>query len=71
MRQFICPKCGEKTGVKIAYGYPGEEMIEQAKRKEIALGGCVQEIGAPVRQCLSCAHQWSIQRRSPDRLRAS
>ncbi len=49
--------------MKLVYGYPGEEMREQAERGEIALGGCCQLLGAPQRECLSCEHQWNIVRR--------
>lgn len=63
-RRFICPMCKRKTGVSISYGLPGDEMFEEAERSEIVLGGCMQEIGAPDRQCLNCGHQWEIARRS-------
>ena len=62
-QKFICPKCKQKSGVTISYGYPGDEMQGEAERNEIVLGGCVQEEGAPDRQCLSCGHQWLIVRR--------
>ena len=51
-RKFICPKCKQKTGVTISYGYPSAELWEQAELNEIVLGGCMQEEGAPDRQCL-------------------
>ena len=38
----VCPRCGESVKpVPIVYGYPGPEMVEQAERGEIRLGGCV------------------------------
>jgi len=61
--RFKCPECKQKAGVKISYGFPTEEVFEQAERDEIALGGCMQEIGAPNRRCLSCGHEWLIVRR--------
>ncbi len=36
---FRCPECKQKAGVKIVYGYPSEELFEQAERDEVALGG--------------------------------
>lgn len=60
---FICPSCKQKKGVNIIYGYPTEEAFEEAERNEAVLGGCMQEIGAPDRQCLNCSHQWEIVRR--------
>lgn len=61
-----CPKCAQKTGVKIFYGYPAHEIFEQAEREEIVLGGCMHEIGAPDRQCVNCGHQWQIHRKPTD-----
>ena len=62
--RFRCPNCKQKTGVNIIYGLPDEELWEQSQRKEVALGGCMQTLDAPDRQCLSCDHQWQIVRRS-------
>jgi len=60
---FVCPACKEKRGIDISYGYPGPDLIEQVERGDAVLGGCMQEIGAPDRQCLTCGHQWEIARR--------
>ena len=65
-QRFKCPECKQKSGVNIIYGYPTDEATQQAERNEVALGGCMQEIGAPDRQCLSCGHQWQIQRKRTD-----
>lgn len=62
-RRYKCPKCRQKTGVNISYGYPSDELFEQAALNQAVLGGCMQEIGQPDRQCLSCNHQWEIVRR--------
>ena len=62
-QRFKCPHCKQKSGVNIIYGFPTDEAFQQAERNEVALGGCMQEIGAPDRQCLSCGHQWQIQRK--------
>ena len=51
---FVCPACKEKRGIAISYGYPGPDLIEQVERGDAVLGGCMQEIGAPDRQCLAC-----------------
>ena len=61
--RYRCPKCAQKTGVKIFYGYPADDIFEQAERQEVFLGGCMQEIGAPNRQCLACGHQCQNVRR--------
>ena len=60
---FVCPQCKQKRGVSISYGFPSEEMFEEAQRNEAVLGGCVQAIGDPDRQCLDCGHRWEIIRR--------
>ncbi len=60
MRRYICPKCKQKTGVKIDYGFPTDELFEQAARNEAVLGGCMQAWGDPDRGCLACEHQWTI-----------
>jgi len=55
--------CKRKTGVNITYGYPSEEMFEQAARNEAALGDCMQAMDDPDRRCLDCGHQWEVVRR--------
>lgn len=62
--RFRCPSCKQKTGVNISFGYPSHELFEAAERNEAVLGGCMQEMNDPDRQCLSCGHQWAIVRRS-------
>ena len=61
--RFICPNCKQKTGVNISYGYPSPDLVEEVERGEAVLGGCMQVLGEPDRQCLSCGHQWEIARR--------
>lgn len=63
--RFLCPNCKKKTGVNISYGYPTEEVFQQAERNEAVLGGCMQAPGDPDRQCLACGHSWEIVRRRP------
>lgn len=54
----LCPVCHKKSGVRIIYGYPTEELVEQAEREDVILGGCIQLDGAPNRQCVNCGIQW-------------
>jgi hypothetical protein len=61
---FICPKCKERAGVAIRYGYPGVELIERSERNEVVLGGCVRTVDGAERQCLTCGNQWAIARRT-------
>ena len=38
--RMVCPECGNRTVVPMAYGYPGAGMFGAAERDEIILGGC-------------------------------
>jgi hypothetical protein len=62
-RKYVCPKCKQKAGVNIGYGFPGIEQFERAERQEIMLGGCVLEENQPDRHCFNCDHDWQIVRR--------
>lgn len=53
MAKEPCPSCGGKL-VPIAYGLPGEELMEAAQRGEVAMGGCVVTGDDPVWQCREC-----------------
>jgi len=54
----------QKSGVDIAYGYPGPEMLDAAGRGEIVLGGCCIMDDDPDRACTECGHRWRIKHRS-------
>jgi hypothetical protein len=54
--KYLCPACGEKSGVNIMYGMPSHELWEAAERGEVAIGGAE-------RQCLQCDHTWRIKHR--------
>lgn len=62
-RKFICPKCGERSGVEIICGYPTVDLFERAELGEIFLGGCVLTEDQPDRHCTACEHEWQIRRR--------
>ena len=53
-----CPHCGSKTVLTILYGLPAEEAFEEAKRGEIALGGCCVSDDMPRWHCSDCEHRW-------------
>ncbi|WP_230279798.1 hypothetical protein [Croceicoccus sp. Ery15] len=63
-KRFDCPECETKAGVPIIYGYPSQGLIKRAKRGEVILGGCMQEINAPNRSCQNCEHRWIDDQRS-------
>ncbi len=53
-----CPKCGSTTVLPILYGLPAAEAVEEAKRGEIALGGCCISDDSPQWHCSRCEHDW-------------
>jgi hypothetical protein len=62
-----CPRCGSTDTVRIAYGYPGPEMIEAAERGEVFLGGCCIMGNDPTRHCRACEHDFTPPRRKARR----
>ena len=54
-----CPTCGE-AGVPIVYGLPGPELVEEADRGAIILGGCCVIVDAPMANvgCTACDTEW-------------
>ena len=53
-----CPKCKSNMIIDIVYGYPSEEMSEDADRNKIALGGCCIDSSNPLFKCKSCFHEF-------------
>ena len=62
-RKYLCPACGEKSGVNIMYGMPSYELWMAAERGEVAIGGWCIDIDGAERQCLKCDHTWRIKHR--------
>jgi hypothetical protein len=54
----LCPLCGSRSVVGIAYGLPDELGEEAARRGAIRLGGCILVKDAPKWHCRDCGHQW-------------
>lgn len=52
-----CESCGRDEVIRIVYGYPLGEDIEQSEAGEIALGGCVVQADAPTHLCRACGRQ--------------
>ena len=57
-RKPACPKCGSLDVVPIEYGYPGPEMMAEAARGEIALGGCCVTDRDPRKRCEACGKKF-------------
>ena len=66
LERRVCPKCGERTAVPIAYGFPGDEMREGAERGAFVLGGCCIDDAFPTWHCTACEHRFG---RLGDRMR--
>ncbi len=50
-----CPFCGyDDQVVRIFYGMPGPELIEESRRGEVALGGCCIGPESPAWYCRGC-----------------
>lgn len=54
MAESEAPRCCDKAMIPILYGMPGPEMLEEAERGEIKIGGCIIEGDAPTFRCTSC-----------------
>lgn len=53
-----CPSCSSDNVAIIAFGYPGPEMMEEAQRGKIILGGCCVTNDDPEWHCKDCEHRW-------------
>lgn len=53
-----CPKCGSRETVRIVYGFPAPELVEEAQRGKVELGGCCMTPDQPERRCKSCGYSW-------------
>jgi len=58
MKRHICPECNKETVVDIIYGYPSDELLEEARQNKVVLGGCVVEESNPEFRCLNCNKEW-------------
>lgn len=58
-RPHKCPYCLSTDTVRIVYGFPSAELVEQAEREEVALGGCIVSDNDPNRTCNTCGESFS------------
>jgi len=41
----VCPKCRQSANVvKIVYGKPSQELIDEAEKELVSLGGCSRSV---------------------------
>ena len=59
-RRAQCPRCDNRSGVRIIYGMPDVELVERAERGLVALGGCLVMDDNPTWRCLDegCGAEW-------------
>ena len=50
-----CPKCKSNM---IVYGYPSDELQDDASRGKVKWGGCLIEPDNPEYQCKSCGREF-------------
>ncbi len=55
-----CTMCGSMDTIPIVYGYPGPEMMEEAQRGEVILGGCCVIEDQPNQECRACGAQFAL-----------
>lgn len=55
----ICPKCGSKNIVKIVYGLPGYELLEETDKDKVRIDRCSIKKNSPEFLCNDCAYEWS------------
>lgn len=53
-----CPSCNSNNVVPIVYGMPASELMEQAERGEVKLGGCVVTGEDPGLYCQDCGREF-------------
>jgi len=58
-----CPQCGCTKVVPVVFGLPGDELMERARRGEVALGGCMPLPGV-IGACTECGRRRSAQEAS-------
>lgn len=65
----VCPKCWNREGIPLVFGFPSADDFERESRGEIILGGCVMASPAPDRACRDCGHRWSVTQLNEELLR--
>ena len=57
--KYKCPNCNSKNTVRIAYGYPDPEAVEDSKKRDVHFGGCIIDVfNQNNRHCNDCNHDW-------------
>lgn len=54
----VCPQCGSDRIARIVFGYPGQELMKLAQRREVVLGGSWLSKEDPQWHCKDCDDEW-------------
>ena len=65
-RRPRCPGCGRARMLPIVYGLPGPELMRDARRGRVALGGCVVTEDAAFWTCPACRSTFGARGARPD-----
>jgi transposase-like protein len=57
-KKLVCPACGSENIAKIIFGFPGQELMQRALRREIVLGGHSLSDQEPQWHCRDCEDEW-------------
>lgn len=52
--KIACPTCNGHKTIPIVYGFPSQELFEEAEQGKIHLGGCVIGADMPTYSCSTC-----------------
>ena len=72
MGKCICPKCKSENVVPIIYGYPSQEVFEEAEKENLKFGGCdilIDGFAMPDRFCKDCENKWCVDRLEADAIK--
>jgi hypothetical protein len=53
-----CPKCGAGHALRIVYGMPTLEALENAEANGVVYGGCLVGFDDADLSCRLCGHDW-------------
>lgn len=54
-----CPNCGSKNSLRIIFGMPSYELLEETEAGKVRLGGCCAMEGDPEYFCKDCENEWN------------
>jgi hypothetical protein len=57
-RKRKCPSCKSEQVIPIVYGMPAMELVRQAEKGLVELGGCCVDANNPNWKCKACGKEW-------------